>query len=129
MRRPSTFKQLYGWWADALAGREPPRHDGEIHCGYYRYRKVKGGPYLPVEVRVDRDLDPETGELANDEILVCDVCGEPIRHAVAAAIFTYAAPISSGEYHSMMACLPTDKRMSDPIKKINLMKEAVGPNG
>lgn len=40
----------YQWWRDALAGVKGEAHDGHPHPGFYRRRKVKGGPWLPVAI-------------------------------------------------------------------------------
>ena len=69
MRAPSTFMQSHGWWLDAIAGRDPARHDGLPECGYFRMQHVKKGPYVPVRVTLSRDIDHDTGELAAPELV------------------------------------------------------------
>ena len=40
----------YAWWRAALAGENPPIHDGDPQPGFYRKRQVKGGAFEPVAI-------------------------------------------------------------------------------
>lgn len=66
IRQPSTA-QLYGWLRAAVNGENPPRHDGIPHCGWFKRRMVKNGPWVPVRIFIDRDIDLASGELTRDE--------------------------------------------------------------
>lgn len=58
----------HAFWRDALAGKNPPIHEGGPQEGYYRCRREKGGPWEPVGIwrengkmiahRGPRDADP-----------------------------------------------------------------------
>ena len=123
IRQPSPASQLYRWWNDALAGMAPPVHDGLAEAGFYKTRLVKGGPWAAVEIKVQRDIDFETGELTGPERLIA-ICDGDRRDP--ARIWTYLTPISREEHRALLG---GQGRSYDLQKKINLMKGAVGPNG
>lgn len=127
MRQPSTFRQLYGWWQDAVAGRNPPRHDGVPEAGYYKRRWVKGGPWVPVHIYVDREIDTESGELACDEVLRIEVegldGGDPANH------WTYLTPITRREYEHLLDYRLRDNRMLDSRGTIDLSDQPTLPQG
>ncbi len=99
IRQPSPMSRLYAWHRAALAGLNPPQHEGLPECGWYQRKMVKGGPWVPVRIFVQRDIDPETCELTGPERLVADVDGticDPGPH------WTHLTPISRGKYHDML---------------------------
>lgn len=127
IRRPSTFRQLYGWWQSALAGDNPPRHDGEPEAGYYKRRFVKGGPWVAVRIYVERDIDSETGELTCDEVLRIEVegldGGDPADH------WTYLTPITRREFDHLVDYRLRDSRMLDSRQTIDLSEQPTLPQG
>ncbi|MFM8607193.1 MAG: hypothetical protein ACKOBC_04415 [Hyphomicrobiales bacterium] len=40
----------YSWWRQALLGEFGPMYENDPQCGYYRMRKTKGGPWVPVAI-------------------------------------------------------------------------------
>ena len=94
LRKPTDPYEDYQWWRDALAGKNPPLHDGEPHVGWYKTKEFRGGPWLPCVIWRQSEVCPETGELLSDETLhalkgeaPADpralwswVCGSPISH-------------------------------------------------
>lgn len=119
IRQPSTHAALYAWWRDALADPSTPRHDGHPEAGFYRTQMVKRGPWVPVRIFVDRDLD-DAGELARPERLVAEVAGE---WRDPRPLWLHLTPISRAEYQALVQ---TDR--GDPTKSINLMRKATGPH-
>ncbi|MEL6678116.1 MAG: hypothetical protein AAFQ51_05370 [Pseudomonadota bacterium] len=117
MRTPSTFKQLYAWHSAAVerrAGVPVLDHrycEGEAHCGWYRRRMVKDGPFVPVEIICERELDPETGELADDERLVALVGPERERRQPY-DMFTHLTAISHAEFKALLCRCEADPRMA-----------------
>lgn len=85
MRRPSTPAERWAWWEASVAGEQPPIHEGEPHQGFYKvrrfpYGKWPKGPFVPVRIWWEPgEIDPETGELASDEICRAEVDGRPIN--------------------------------------------------
>lgn len=110
MRRPTPAARLYAHHSAAVRGEVPPVHDGMPECGWYKRRIVKGGPWVPVRIFVERDIDPETGELLGPERLVADVDGKrddyPARH------WTHLAPITRAEYDALIRRQEAIERMA-----------------
>ncbi|MBO9430581.1 hypothetical protein [Sulfitobacter sp. R18_1] len=127
MRQPSTFSELYRWHNAAMAGKNPPVHDGEPQCGYFKRRMIKGGPWVPVRIFVEREIDPETGELASDEVLCIEV--EGIRKDDPADQWTYLKPISRAEFNHLTDYRLRDTRMMDPYRPIDLSEQPTPPQG
>ncbi|MDP2047601.1 MAG: hypothetical protein Q8K33_01725 [Cypionkella sp.] len=123
IRQPTPAKVLFQWWNAALNGMNPPVHDGDAQCGFYKTKLVKGGPYAAVEIKIVRDVDLDTGELTAPERFIA-ICDGERRNA--ARLWTYLTPISREEHRALR---DTQGRVYDLQTKINLMKGAVGPNG
>lgn len=99
IRQPSSMAILYRWHRAAVLGDAPPIHEGLPECGWYRTRLVKGGPWVPVEIRVEREIDPETGELTAPERLVAIVDGmrrDPVK------VWTFLTPITRAEHADLI---------------------------
>ena len=127
MRQPSTVAQLYAWHRAAVAGNAPPRHGDEPECGWYKRRLVKGGPWVPVRIYVDREIDPITGELTCDERLRIEVegldGGDPVTH------WTYLTAISRAAFHHLMDYRLRDSRMVATRQQIDLSEAPTAPQG
>lgn len=95
IRQPTSEADLLAWHRAFMAGENPPIHDGEPHCGWFKMRKVKGGPWVPVLIWCDQVIDPETGELEAPEVLRADVFGDEKQ---AAHVWTWLTPISREDY-------------------------------
>lgn len=129
IREPSSFRKAYAWHRAALADPDHPRSDGYPEAGWYQTKMVKGGPWVPVLIRIVSVTDDETGELTEPEHLVCEVDGIAKSPRTMERLWTHLRPISKAEYDSLVGRCLFDPAMSNPTKKINLMKEAIGPNG
>jgi hypothetical protein len=125
MRMPSSYRDLFGWWEDAVAGKNPERHEGEPQCGFYRMRMVRGGPWVPVRIYVDRTIDPETGELTSREIMRMEVAGEPGGDP--ARRWSYLTPISRPEYARLIEARKTDPTMRATHAPVDLTSSPVRP--
>ncbi|ANH49066.1 hypothetical protein [Tritonibacter mobilis] len=127
IRQPSTLSQLYAWHRAAVAGENPPRHDGDPQCGWYKRRLIKGGPWVPVRIYIDREIDPVTGELTCDERLRIEVegldGGDPIEH------WTYLTPISRDEFNHLVDYRLRDSRMLDARRRLDLSETPTAPQG
>jgi len=127
MRRPSTLAQIYAWHRAAISGQRPPRHECEAHCGWYKRRFVKQGPWVPARIYLDRDIDPLTGELTRDEVMRIEVegldGGDPLNH------WTYLSPISREEFEHLTDYRLRDNRMMDSRRKIDLSEAPTSPQG
>lgn len=83
----------YTYWRDALAGKNPPIHDGEPQCGYYRKRNkpFKGKPMADEPVAI---------YMNGDEMIALQGTGKRNRQVNAADIWSWVAdkPIPYEEY-------------------------------
>lgn len=126
IRRPTPVFELYRWHRDALAGRAPAIHDGEPHCGWFKTRAVKGGPWMAARIWCERDIDPETGELTGPEELRCDVDGM-FRDPARAWLSLAHNPISRAEYDALLHRRNLIPAMQEPHKAIDLSAAAMRP--
>ncbi|MEC7965473.1 MAG: hypothetical protein VX201_19550 [Pseudomonadota bacterium] len=128
IRQPSSMSQLYAWYRAAVAGNAPALHDGIPHCGWFKRKLVKGGPWVPVRIFIDRDIDLVTGELTRDEVLRIEIegieAGDPAEH------WTYLTPISRAEFkHLTDYRLRNGSRMLDSRRAIDLSQVPTEPQG
>ena len=99
IRQPTTFAQAHAWHHAALRGEHVAHHDGLPECGFFRMQRVRGGPFVPVRIFIERETDPETGELTAPERYAAEVEG---LRADPAAIWTYCTPISRADYMALV---------------------------
>lgn len=100
MRQPTPISELYSWHRSAMEGRLQAVHEDEPKCGWFKVRMVKGGPFVPASITIEREIDFETGELADDERFVCEVDGEP-RDAFKEWTWLAGRPISRADYDAL----------------------------
>lgn len=120
MRRPTPAARLFAWHTEALRNPDLPRHPDLAECGFYKRRMVKGGPWVPVSIIIERDIDPVTGELVAPEQLVALVDGQrddPLRH------WTHLIPITKDEFSALQYRHSLIPAMSDHKTPIDLTKE------
>lgn len=110
MRRPTRRIELYRWHTAALAGERPPVHEGEPQAGWYKMRRTKGGPWVPVKIWVEQEVD-EIGELSAPETVRALAIAEPVDPA---RVWISAArnPISRQQYEALMRAHRDDPRMA-----------------
>jgi len=97
MRHPTPLLKLLAWHRAYLRGESPPVHDGDPHCGWYKMKRVSNGPWVPVAIWCDRDID-EFGELTSDEVLRADVYGD---EGDPEEIWTYLKPITKADHEEL----------------------------
>lgn len=77
MRSPTPLADQLAWHTNAVSGfRKIVAAALDPQVGWYKRRLVHGGPFVPARIWLEQDIDPETGELAADERLRCEVNGE-----------------------------------------------------
>lgn len=124
MRTPSTLRQLYRWHSLATRGEEPPRHDGFPECGWFKTRLVTGGPWIPVEIVIDREIDPLTGELVDDERMIAVIEDE---RRPAEGIWLSLRPITRDEFDAINEQKRSNPAMSATKVKIDLTASPMRP--
>ncbi len=120
IRQPSSYAQLYRWWLDVTsgaAGRLDGWHVDDPHCGYYRTKMVTGGPWVPVRIVCERDIDPDTGELTAPERLVALVEGD---RRDPAPMWTFLEPITAEAFATLEARIASDPNMAASRARLDL---------
>lgn len=126
MRTPTPRAELYDWHSRALRG-EKPVIDDTPQCGFFKRKLVRGGVFVPAQIWMWQDIDPETGELLSDEELQCEVNGvraDPFD----AWTWICGNPITEAEYRYLEARIQhaarfePDDAFADPRKPIDLNK-------
>jgi hypothetical protein len=98
MRRPTSLDDALEWWRASLAG-ETPAITSEVHCGYYKRKFVRGGPWVPARIFLRQIVD-DNGDLTEDELMICIVDGravDPDQHWISLC----DNPITKEEYDAM----------------------------
>lgn len=124
IRQPTSWHTAHAWWRAALRDPRTPRHEGEPQPGYYARRAVKNGPLLPVRVFIDQRIDPETGELADDETIRAEELGrqiDPVR------IWTHLRPISRAQHDALVDQHRVDHRMAATHAAIDITTQPMRP--
>lgn len=125
IRQPTPISKIYAWHRDALAGKSVPVHEGEPHCGWFKARLVKGGPFVPASISIEREVD-ENGELASDEKLVCEINGDR-RDPVRAWLSICKSPISRSEYIELQELHRRHPEMAATHAPLRLSAGAIRP--
>lgn len=127
-RAPTTKFQALDWHRRALAGDAPPVTH-EPHCGFFRRRLVRGGPWVPACIWLDQNVG-EDGELMAPETFLC-VVGDATEDAEEQWTYLCANPISESEYRFLMAdrlwaiTYARDEPSANPGKAIDFNKIAL----
>lgn len=123
IRQPTPITTLYAWWTDAVSGDYAPRHDADPQCGFYKRRLTKGGPWVPVRIWCERDVD-EHFELTGPERLACESEG---RRVDPAHIWTTLRPITRAEYEALVSECARNPMMAATMARVDLTERAARP--
>lgn len=124
IRQPTSFSQAYAWHRRAIAGLPVDRHDGLPEAGFYRMRKVKGGPFVPVRIWIEAEMDPVTGDLIAPERFRAEVEGLP---ADPEGIWTYLHPISRDEFDALIEMHRSNDAMAATMVAMDLSQTPTLP--
>ena len=124
IRRPTPPSKAFKWWKSAVSGENPMRHDGLPECGYYRTRLVKSGPFVAARIWLEREIDPQTGELAAPEEHRCEIDG---MARSAANAWTYLEPITREEYDALLHRRLQIPAMQASMAKLDLIAAPILP--
>lgn len=102
MRLPSSIHESLAWHRAALRGLAKIDYHAP-HPGWFKRRLTRGGPFVPACIFIEQEIDAETGELLDDERLICELSGERVEigdewprladHPITAAEFGYLTAI------------------------------------
>ncbi len=87
-------------------------------------RRVKGGPWVPVEITCRQVIDEDTGELAEPETLVAVF--DNVR-CDAADVWTHVEPISRKDFNRLREFVSADQRMSATMVAMDLSATPTRP--
>lgn len=124
IRQPSPGSQLYAWHSAAIAGHDVDRHDDDPQCGWFKMKLVKGGPWVPVEIRVEREIDDESGELTGPETFVALVDGERRKPG---PIWTHLTAITRADFLALKDRKATIAGMEATRAKFDLTEGPILP--
>lgn len=116
IRRPTSFTAAYDWHRRAVAGLPVDRHDGLPECGWFRMRRIKGGPFVPVRIWIEREIDA-AGDLTGPEVFRAEVEGlacDPVP------IWTYLKAITRADYDALVEMHRTEDRMTATMVALDL---------
>lgn len=117
IRKPTSRDQQYDFWRRSVAGERVPLFENEPQPGFYKRRMVRGGPFIPVEIWLDQDVDPGTGELVADERLRALVNGQ---YSDPMSVWAYCRPISVEEYDGLTGAHASIPDMAATHVAVNL---------
>lgn len=134
IRTPTQRASSLDWHTNAMRGvwgDEIDVHDDVPQCGWFKRRLVKAGPFVPARIWLYSEIDEETGELAGDEELQCEVVGERADPEEQWP-WLCGNPISEAEFNYMMAVREhvavhsPDEPLANPRQAVDWLKVPVG---
>ncbi len=119
MRQPTPVEARWSWWLAALAGDEPPVHEADPQCGFFKLRKFRygewtKGPWIPARCWLEPgEIDIATGELLSDEKYRMEIDGKEVNPWTS---WTRIArhPVTEAEYRYLRAMSPLTARKIPP---------------
>ena len=121
IRRPTPDAVAYDFWRRSVAGERVPRVEDDPQPGFYKRRIVKGGPFVPVEIYIERETDTDTGDLTADERLAAIQNTKPVDPG---KVWTYCRPISREEYDALIGARDSIMEMHFEQDRIDLGRMA-----
>jgi hypothetical protein len=124
IRQPSSENSLLSWHRAAMSGENTYRHDGDPQCGWYKMQAVKNGPWEPVTIWCDQEIDPDTGELTAPEMMRADVFGE---ERPADEVWLWLTPISRDEFDRLYQWRLSNQHRLESRRSIDLAQTPTLP--
>lgn len=122
-RRPRTEGELLAWWRAALADPSTPRHDGDPQAGLFLLRKIKGGPWVPVEIRAEQETD-DAGDLCAPVKFLAIIGEEAID---AQSIWTHCRPVTEEQFARAKAFREDNAHRFSDRERIDLSRTPTMP--
>ena len=131
MSLPTPHAALYAWHTQALE--DLSLHldlevTDEVHCGWFKMRMVKGGPFVPTRIWMYQPV--EDGELVGDEVLQCEINGK-YADPIDKWSWICSHPITEAEFNYLTATLAwtaenaPNEPMANPRDKVDWLKAPV----
>lgn len=125
IRQPTPPEVYLAWHRGAVSHTARARHDGWPECGWFKVRRFRGGPWVPLLIGLRQTRDPDTGELVEPEALVPLLAGEPIGADELQRLWLFAVPISREAYRALLDQLR--RAPADPGARVDLTRNPVLP--
>lgn len=117
IRQPTDRTTQYDFWRRTVAGERVERFEDEPQPGFYKRRMVRGGPFIPVEIWLEQEIDQETGELTAPEVMRA-ICNGEIRDPL--SLWTYCRAISAEEYDALIGVQSSIEEMAATHARLDL---------
>jgi hypothetical protein len=117
-------QSTYTYYQSALKGVFGPVHENDPQCGYYRMRRGRGGPWIPVAIWREATGSDQNSEISDSGKLVCLVDGverEPFE--VWTWVCRYPVP-----YETYVAVAERGEAWPEDLPDLKKGKSASGSN-
>lgn len=104
-----TRPELYQHWNEALNDRHPAVEEGSPKCGFYKKRKYKNGPWLPIAIWKQQEVN-EVGKAQEEEYFVAMCDGQEVDPV---EIWSWCKPITEAAFNHL-----TDPQPDAPIETL-----------
>lgn len=121
MRQPTSHDEAYRWWRRAVSGERVEVHEDDPKPGYYRMRMARGGPWIPVEIWIEQEIDPDSRELAAPERIRATRGGD---ECPVSFVWARCRPISVEDYQALLSAQRDIGEMEATHVAIDLKKMA-----
>lgn len=140
MRIPTSDEVRLAYWRDQLGhpisdrkalAHLDRRHWEEPEPGFYKLKIRRDGPFVPARVWLHQEIDPETGELTEDEHIRAEIDGRDAGFGYLEQRWTYFKAIAENEYLALMAARERGDAVGDMMRasqaKVDLAMKAIRP--
>ena len=94
--------------------------------GWFKVRMVRGGPFVPARIWIEREICPLTGELACDERILCEINGAR-RDALREWVWLSKNPISKAAFDELCALRQSIEAMAATHAPFDLKDTVMRP--
>jgi hypothetical protein len=127
LRTPTSPERALEFHARALAGARDSVHENDPRPGWWKMRIVKKGPWVPVKIWLEQDID-EGGELLGPEIVRCLVDGSSWDPRDA-WLYCCNVPIAEHEFQYLTALRAwqriNEPELWDPYKPVDISQTPI----
>jgi len=126
MREPTSIAKMYAWHKASIEGQRPETNLEEIHCGWFRCRMIKRGPWVPAMIWLHREIDLITRELMADEKYLA-----LLNNARANPLYVWQRacgnPITRAAYDELIKLQTKRPEMAATHAAMDISKKAIRP--
>lgn len=106
-----------------------PRKDGQYQPGFYKIRLVRGGVWVPAEIRYEAPTDPDTGEALDRSHIHIPYINGQVKDGDDAVkwldrINVYGQVITENDHDRMVATVDWAKKSAPDLPEANQNRRA-----